>query len=43
MAEEDRGENEGKSAVVSRIKQYQLKKMQLKCGVKTGFEVGHGA
>lgn len=36
-------ENEGKSAVVSRIKWYKLRKIQLKCGVKTGFEVGHGA
>lgn len=36
---------EGRSAVVSRIKWHaeRLGKIQLKCGVKTGFEVGHGA
>lgn len=25
------------------VRQTGLKKIQLKCGVKTGFEVGHGA
>lgn len=33
------------SAAVSRIKRHaeKLEKIQLECGVKTGFEVGHGA
>lgn len=33
------------SATVSRIKRHaqKLQKIQLECGVKTGFEVGHGA